>query len=238
MQTISDTFLTLASNTLADTENGFSASMIVSFFTSFSVDFNVDLPHHSIPFSTNKRTAFLENLRCFSPEQQYHILTSLCNDVLQSSRPEVKKLSQLLKQRYGMLDTGSITFDRALAADTSHWLSRFPNALECYEKALEKRRQGIYERNLLDDLRLSLELLLKSVLKNDKSLENQLSHLGSFVSKIGGTKEFCNMFVKLIDYYSKYQNEHVKHNDKIVELEIDFMVDITSAFMKTICRYA
>ena len=83
-----------------------------------------------------------------------------------------------------------------------------------------------------------MELLLKSVLKNDKSLENQLSHLGSFVSKIGGTKEFCNMFVKLIDYYSKYQNEHVKHNDKIVELEIDFMVDITSAFMKTICRYA
>jgi len=91
---------------------------------------------------------------------------------------------------------------------------------------------------LLYDLRLSLELLLKSIFGNDKSLENQMPSIGQLVTKANGTVEFCNMFKKLLDYFCKYQNEHVKHDDDVAEIEIDFMIDLTSTFMKGIVRCA
>lgn len=103
-------------------------------------------------------------------------------------------------------------------------------------QAIHKYKHGIFSRNLLDDLRLSLELLLKSVFNNDKSLENQLGNVGRFVSEAGGSKEFSNMFSKLIDYYAKYQNTYIKHDDAVVEEEIEFVFEISSSFMRHIIR--
>ena len=237
MQVISDLFLVQASDILGDTNYGLTTSKILRILSSFAVDYNVDIPHSALPIKApNKRTALLENLRCFNSNQQYRILTELFKEESQVQREVVNNFAKLLRQRYGMLDEESVEFDKALSSDTSHWLSRFPTSLKLYNTALDKRRQFIYERNLLDDLRLSLELLLKSILNNNKSLENQKNDLGIFVDKIGGSQEFTNMFVRLVDYFCKYQNEHVKHNDKVIELEIDFIVDIASSFMKAICR--
>ena len=44
------------------------------------------------------------------------------------------------------------------------------------------------------------------------------------------------MFLKLIDYYCKYQNFYVKHDDAVIEEEIEFIFEITSSFMKHIVR--
>ncbi len=44
------------------------------------------------------------------------------------------------------------------------------------------------------------------------------------------------MFVKLVDYYSKYQNSYVKHDDAVIEPEIEFIFEITSSFMKHLIR--
>ena len=43
--------------------------------------------------------------------------------------------------------------------------------------------------------------------------------------------EFTNMFKSLLDYYSKYQNEHVKHNDNVNQGEMDFVIKLTSDFI-------
>lgn len=237
MKTLPITFLMHACKVLGDTDEGFSGSNIVNLLSAFAIEYNVEIPHCKYPFEApNKRTALLENIKSFDAEQQYHILSELCKDLKQSQRLSVQELNKMLRQRYGMLDLESVAFDKALVSDTQHWLSKYPNALKSYNDAIEKRQKGIYQRNLLDDLRLALELLLKDILNNGKSLENQKSELGTFIEGIRGSKEFTNMFVKLIEYFSKYQNEHVKHDDQVVEIEIDFMVDITSAFMKSICR--
>ena len=89
---------------------------------------------------------------------------------------------------------------------------------------------------MLDDLRLSLELLLKHILGNQKSLENQVAPLGDFLSRAGGSTEFVNMFQKLIKYFNDYQNTHIKHNDNVIETEIEFLIEITSVFMKHIIK--
>jgi hypothetical protein len=89
---------------------------------------------------------------------------------------------------------------------------------------------------VLDDLRLALELLLKKLMGNEKSLENQVPHLGSFIKERGGSSQLSNMFVKLVDYYTKYQNTYVKHDDAIIEEEVEFILELTSAFMKHLVR--
>ena len=46
------------------------------------------------------------------------------------------------------------------------------------------------------------------------------------------------MFVKLVEYFTKYQNRYVKHNDGVIEDEVEFMIEITSSFMKHAVRLA
>ena len=90
---------------------------------------------------------------------------------------------------------------------------------------------GCYERNTLDDMRLSLELFLKQKLGNNQSLENQIKHIGQYQKEKGRSAEFTNMFRSLLDYYSKYQNEHVKHDDNINQGEVDVVIKLTSDFI-------
>ncbi len=44
------------------------------------------------------------------------------------------------------------------------------------------------------------------------------------------------MFNTLIDYYGKYQNTYVKHNDNVNEDEIDAIFDLTSIFLRFIIK--
>ncbi|GAH37730.1 unnamed protein product, partial [marine sediment metagenome] len=136
---------------------------------------------------------------------------------------DVKDLKIKLISRYGYLDihNSSDKINEALIDETRHWLSDYPDSLKVYEEALNKFASNIFQRNLLDDLRLSLEILLKNILENNKSLENQLKSLGQFIKDRNGSKQLTNMFVKLLDYYSKYQNDYVKHNNAVIENEIE-----------------
>jgi hypothetical protein len=115
-------------------------------------------------------------------------------------------------------------------------LKPYPASLKAYTSALEKFQKGIYQRNALDDLRLSLELLLKGIFKNEKSLENQLSEVGTLQKQNGKSAEISNMFPRLLEYYAKYHNSHVKHNDRVNESEIELMIELTSTFMKFIVK--
>jgi len=234
-------FLTHASDILGDTNDGLSGSNIMKAFTAYAYDLNIDIPYSSnLSKAPNKRTALLENLKRFPPEQQYKIIRELCEHP-KLPQPIVDKINNLKIQliaRYGKAfgTVSSETLNLSLIEDAKHWLSDYPKSANLYDSALSKFNNKIFERNLLDDLRLSLELLLKSIFNNDKSLENQLSQIGTFISRNGGSKEFTNMFRTLVDYYSKYQNTFVKHNDSVVEEEIEFTFEMTSSFMKHLVK--
>lgn len=238
---IPNIFIQQAAEILAATDNGLTASEIVKLCSSYAIDFNVEIPYTSLPLPSdgtvpNKRTAFKLNLEKFSAEQQFKIIKELCELSKFKDSDEVKKLKLQLITRYGELDTNTDEENEQLIVKTKHWLNGFPKSLKLYEEAILKFTNKSFERNLLDDLRLSLELLLKSILNNNKSLENQISDLGAFIQSKGGSKELVNMFQKLIDYYSKYQNTYIKHNDHIIEEEIELMLELTSTFMKHLIR--
>ena len=117
--------------------------------------------------------------------------------------------------------------------EMQEWLANYPASQKIYNNAIDKYKQRIYQRNVLDDMRLSLETFLKEILKNQKSLENQLSEVGKFQKVIGLSPVFISMFNRLLDYYEKYQNNYVKLNDAVKYSEIDFVINLTTLFMKS-----
>lgn len=234
-------FLTHAADVLADTDLGLTAAEIGRAMRAYAIDYGVAIPHTNTPFETpNKRTALLEDLVPFSPPQQYGILMELCDHptVQERSQQAARKLKLQLMTKYGNLGSASLgpEVNQALIDQTLHWLAACPGALEVYQQALQKYEGRVFVRNLLDDLRLALESLLQNLLDNSRTLENQVGDVGRFVKEHGGSPELANMFMKLIDYYSKYQNTYVKHHSAVVEEEIEFIFEITSSFMKHLIR--
>jgi hypothetical protein len=235
------TFVQYAADILADTTHGLSGANIVRSTAAFAVEYDVSLPHPTYPFEAgNKRTALYENLMAFSPSQRYRVIKELCDHSSFALKPDAKRkeLKIRLVTRYSHLDPRDTPSEvnETLVEETRHWLQSYPDALSLYTQALEKYDHGAFSRNLLDDLRLSLEKLLRAIFQNDKSLENQISSVGAHIKACGGSPELSNMFVKLIDYYAKYHNSYVKHDDAVIEEEIEFILEITSSFMKHLVR--
>lgn len=118
-----------------------------------------------------------------------------------------------------------------LIAQTKQFLSQFPDVKKLYDQAVTNYESKLLQRNVLDDLRLALELLLRRVLGNTKTLENQVLILGKMNKTKGGSQEVINMFQKIVDYYSNYNNTYVKHNDNVNGEEIGFIINLTTTIM-------
>jgi len=127
---------------------------------------------------------------------------------------------------------GAKLLDEKVVNDILDWLISYPNVQKSFKSALEKYQDKIYQRNLIDDLRLSLELLFKEILNNNKGLENQEKLLIEYLKQKNVPKELNNMYWKLIDYYAKYQNNYAKHEDKVDSSEIEFIIYLTGTFIR------
>ena len=239
---ISTAFIQRAAEILSEALSG---SQIVSVTSSFAVDFNVDIPHAAYPFTaSNKKAALFENLRRFSPSQRYQIIYELCDRVGTNPNATFEQKSAASQLRLTLLSRYYQFANESpgngamppLVTETKHWLSDYPVARKTYDDALQKHTHGIFGRNMLDDLRLSLETLLRQLLDNHKPLEKQVPEIGRYIKERGGSSEVANMLEKLIDYYSKYQNTYVKHDDAVPTFEAEFVLEITACFMKHLIR--
>lgn len=92
-------------------------------------------------------------------------------------------------------------------------------------------------RNGLDDLRLSLELFLKDLLKNDTPLEKQVNNLKNWLKQKGASEQIRNLIVDYVFRWSKYQNENVKHEDRCKEFEIPILLELSNMIIKQLLEY-
>jgi hypothetical protein len=143
-----------------------------------------------------------------------------------------------LLTQYGHLASESDLnkLDSSLIVEVRHWLEGYPEVQKLYKEAIQKQEHGLFRRNCLDDIRLALEKLTQQLFGNGKSLENQIPAIGAYIKSNGGSKELANMFEKLVDYFTKYQNTYVKHDDAVPGGEMEFIIEITSSFMKHLVR--
>lgn len=121
-----------------------------------------------------------------------------------------------------------------LVVDVLSWLNEYPNTKTSFSKALKIKKTPDKYRNIIDELRLSIEFLFKQLFNNNKSLENQKSNLGNYLKENNVSTEISNMYIKLIDLYATYNNNTAKHNDNVNEIEIDYIIYLTGSFIRFI----
>lgn len=234
-------FLTHATDILGDTDKGLTGSEIIRYCTQYAIKYNISIPVTSIdmlkttykPNIPNKRTALLKNLLAFNEEQQIVILNDLCDLPKFKDNEDVKDLKLKINKRFS-----KTSLDDSIIVETQNSLNKFKKPLKLYTEALEKFKNGIYERNVLDDMRLSLELLVKELLNSNKTLENQIAPLGELLKNKGVNPEVRNSFNKMIDFYTKYQNNYVKHNDLVNPNEMEWIISQTSGMINFLIKVA
>lgn len=222
------------------TNNGLTGPKLVEILCAYAVDFSVDIPHARYPFDAgNKRTALLENLIRFAPKQQYQIIRELCDRLNPdgSIAALVTLKMKLLTEYQEFADQDNASpLHATLVQETRHWLADHPAARKPFDEALHKHKSGIFQRNTLDDLRLAVEILVRELMGNDKSLENQMPLIGQYVKARRGSAELANMFQKLVEYFTKYQNTYIKHDDAVITAEVEFVFELSCSFMKHFLR--
>ncbi len=229
---IENSFIQYASDILAETNSPLSGQKITTTCVNYAIDFKRKIPYSNYPNEApNKRTMLRENLCSFEAKEQFKIIKELCELQDFEDNEKVKKLKIKLYQDYSQLSDFKLS-ESELVLKTKHWLEKHPEALKQYQSSLSKFEGGIYERNTLDDMRLSLELLLKDILNNNRSLENQFSELGVFLKSKNISPEIRNLLTSVLKYYEDFQNHNVKHNEKINKNEIEYIIEQTSVIMK------
>lgn len=133
---------------------------------------------------------------------------------------------------------GASTLDKGIVEETLEWLEEHPEVAKHFEEALRiclARDQEKY-RNLLDNLRFAIEQLLRSVLNNRKTLENQKEALLRWLEQHGVHKQIINMYQTLLSQFSQYQNDAVKHAESYSPSEIEFMIYLSGTFMRLLLQ--
>lgn len=229
---IDTSFIQRAADILAETDSPLSGNKIVSLCTAYAYDFNRSIPYSKYPNDApNKRTMLRDNLCVFEAKEQFKILKDFCELPDFSNNETVHELKIKLFQNYGQYAEVKLS-DSELIIKTKHWLENHPLSLKQYQSSLTKFEGGIFERNTLDDMRLALELLLKDLLYNDKSLENQYQLLGQLLQTKAISSEIRNLIISVLRYYADFQNHNVKHNEQINKNEIEYVIEQTSVIMK------
>ncbi len=222
------------------TNHGLTGPKLFEITSAYAADFSVDIPYARYPFDApNKRTALLDNLLSFAPKQQYQIIRELCDRLnpYGNIAPLVSLKIKLLTEYKDFADQDNKdAIHTTLVTETRHWLANYPEVKKLFDEALQKHDHGVFKKNTLDDLRLALEILVRQLFGNQKSLENQISLIGLYVKERGGSQQLANMFERLVDYYTKYQNTYIKHDDAVITAEIEFVIELTSSFVKHFIR--
>ena len=105
-------------------------------------------------------------------------------------------------------------------------------ARKCYEDAVSKMINGIYDRNSLDDIRLALELQLKELLGNNKPLEDQNKPLKDFLISKKMSEELINVHTQALFNLCNFFNNHAKHDYNVKREEVDMAIGYANQIMK------
>ncbi len=184
---------------------------------------------------------FLENLSAFSNEDKFQILDELSQiGNVGNINPQRENFRKILLSEYGFLqaESRSKAFSDVFI-ETTHFLEKYPKAKKKYLSCIDQFERNSDAIHLLDDLRKSVEFLMKEILKSRKSWNGLVEDLGKKNATSGISVRFRNMFFTLLKHFEEFQNEEVKHNELAnTDAEsIEFMFEITSAFLRFLSKH-
>lgn len=205
----------------------FTGNEIITLTTEFAANVGEKVTYHAVGYNSKKdilarnisdlsnqsRINFFKEIKTVQRVAKDQKLVKQIDQLISCSSDGVEKSRQNISS---LLDKYSLKIKKV-------WLS----AVEFYDKE--------DARNALDSIRLTLELLCKEILHNDKSLENQRNDLGRYLQSKGVTSQFRNLLFRVLDMYEKIQNDNAKHDvPKLSHMEISYLMNQSVLLIKFI----
>ena len=129
---------------------------------------------------------------------------------------------------------GAKELDDALITEPLEWLKDYPQSRKTFCIALRQYSDGIYIRDVADNLRKALEEFLQEFLGNTKNLENNKIEICKFLKSQNVNPDFCGLFQPLLNTYKGINDKYAKHNDLIDGKMLEFLIYQTGIFIRMI----
>lgn len=197
----------------------FTGNEIIALTNDFANSIGEHVTFQSVNFNS-KKDILSRNISDFSEDAKIQFFREIESVRRVQEDPElVEQINELINAKDSRANEARNSFTELLSKYPEKVAITWKNAVNFYD------RQDY--RNSLDSMRLTLELLLKEVLKNEKSLENQKQPLGSFLKERNVSTQFRNLFIHSLEIYEKIQNDEAKHDvpDDLGMPEIKFLMN-------------
>lgn len=129
---------------------------------------------------------------------------------------------------------GAKELDDALVSVPLEWLKEYPNARKTFVIALKQYADGIYIRDVADNLRKALEDFLREFLGNNNDFNKNKKEVESYLKSQNADSHLITILCSLLNHYYLLNNEVAKHNDKMDEKYLEFLLYQTGIFLRTL----
>lgn len=133
---------------------------------------------------------------------------------------------------YFIFPKGAKELDDALVSDVLFWLRDYPKTRDTYTIALRQYSEGIYIRDVADNLRRSLEIFLQEFLRNEKNLDNNISEICKYLSNFNVVPEISSFYHDIASKYKNINDKYAKHNDGIDSKVLEFLLYQTGLLIR------
>ena len=129
---------------------------------------------------------------------------------------------------------GAAEFDDALVSEPLEWLRDYPLAHKTFVIALKQYSDGIYIRDVADNLRKALEAFLQEFLGNEKNLETNKNEICRYLGEQGVDPGITGLFQPLINAYKNINDKIAKHNDAVDAKLLEFLLYQTGVLIRMV----
>lgn len=129
---------------------------------------------------------------------------------------------------------GAKELDNALVSEPLDWLKDYPLAHKTYIIALKQYADGIYIRDVADNLRKTLEAFLQEFLNNTKNLETNKNEICRYLGEQGVDGGIAGLFQPLINAYKNINDKIAKHNDAVDAKLLEFLLYQTGILIRMV----
>ena len=135
---------------------------------------------------------------------------------------------------YFVFPKGAEEFDDALVSEPLEWLEDYPNTHKTFVIALKQYSEGVYIRDVADNLRKALETFLQEFLGNTKNLESNKNEICKYLGDKGVDAGISGLFQPLINAYKNINDRIAKHNDAVDEKLLEFLLYQTGVLIRMV----
>lgn len=135
---------------------------------------------------------------------------------------------------YFIFPKGAPELDAALVSEPLEWLKDYPVAHRTYVTALKQYADGIYIRDVADNLRKTLEAFLQEFLGNSKNLETNKNEICKYLGGQGVDAGIIGLFQPLISAYKNINDRIAKHNDAVDKKLLEFLLYQTGVLIRLV----